>query len=56
MTGDVMTGATGQDSMEMEINHADLITGEISFLAEMIPHHQEAIDMSANLITQTQST
>lgn len=43
---------TGLHSM----NHSDMVTDEISFLSEMIPHHQEAIDTSASLLTQTQNT
>jgi uncharacterized protein (DUF305 family) len=38
------------------MNHSDMVTDEISFLSEMIPHHQEAIDTSASLLTQTQNT
>lgn len=40
----------------MIMNHADLVTDEVSFLSEMIPHHQEAIDTSAHLLTQTANT
>jgi len=38
------------------MDHAAMVTDEISFLSEMIPHHQEAIDTSATLLTQTQNT
>ena len=43
---------TGAHSMD----HAAMVTDEISFLSEMIPHHQEAIDTSAALLTKTQHT
>jgi uncharacterized protein (DUF305 family) len=43
---------TGTHTMD----HAAMVTDEISFLSEMIPHHQEAIDTSATLLTQTQNT
>ena len=43
---------TGTHTMD----HAAMITNEISFLSEMIPHHQEAIDTSSMLLTQTQNT
>lgn len=38
------------------MDHAAMVTDEISFLSEMIPHHQEAIDTSSMLLTQTQNT
>lgn len=38
------------------MDHAAMVTDEISFLSEMIPHHQEAIDTSSILLTQTQNT
>lgn len=38
------------------MDHAWMITDEISFLSEMIPHHQEAIDTSSSLLIQTQNT
>jgi len=44
--------STGTHTMD----HAAMVTDEISFLSEMIPHHQEAIDTSATLLTQTQNT
>lgn len=43
---------TGTHTMD----HAAMVTDEISFLSEMIPHHQEAIDTSSMLLTQTQNT
>ena len=49
LSGSVTTGAHTMD-------HASMVTDEISFLSEMIPHHQEAIDTSAHLLTQTSNT
>lgn len=49
---DFATVSTGTHTMD----HAAMVTDETSFLWEMIPHHQEAIDTSATLLTQTQNT
>jgi uncharacterized protein (DUF305 family) len=38
------------------MDHGAMVTDEVSFLSEMIPHHQEAIDTSATLLSQTQNT
>ncbi len=37
------------------MDHAAMVTDELSFVSEMIPHHQEAIDTSASLLTKTQN-
>lgn len=37
------------------MDHAAMVTDELSFISEMIPHHQEAIDTSASLLTKTQN-
>ena len=34
------------------MNHADMVSDEISFLGEMIPHHQEAVDSSKVLLSK----
>ena len=39
----------------MTMNHADMVSDELSFISEMIPHHQEAVDTSRILIEKTQN-
>ena len=34
------------------MNHADMVSDELSFLWEMIPHHQEAVDASKALLSK----
>lgn len=46
---------TTTNSESHTMDHAAMVTDEISFLSEMIPHHQEAIDTSASLLTKTQN-
>jgi len=38
------------------MNHADIVSDELSFISEMIPHHQEAVDTSSILLTKTQNS
>ena len=38
------------------MNHAAMVTDAASFLFEMIPHHQEAVDSSQQLMMVTQNT
>lgn len=33
-----------------------MVTDALSFISEMIPHHQEAVDSSTILLGQTQNT
>lgn len=35
------------------MNHADMVSDPLSFIAEMIPHHQEAVDSSSALLAKT---
>jgi len=37
------------------MNHADMVSDELSFISEMIPHHQEAVDTSSALLLKTQN-
>lgn len=37
------------------MNHADMVSDELSFISEMIPHHQEAVDTSSALLIKTQN-
>ncbi len=55
-----MSGCEGFDFADITtgnhtMDHAAMVTDEISFISEMIPHHQEAIDTSAYLLTKTQN-
>ena len=54
-----MSGCEGFDFADINtghtMDHAAMVTDEISFISEMIPHHQEAIDTSASLLTKTQN-
>jgi len=35
------------------MDHADMVVDEVSFISEMIPHHQEAVDTSITLLSMT---
>ncbi len=45
-----------QGDDRMMTSHANMISDELSFIAEMIPHHQEAINTSRSLLAITQNT
>ena len=51
-----MMASNSSTWMNMEVmNHSDMITSEKSFLINMIPHHQEAIDSSKIILAKTQN-
>lgn len=35
------------------MDHASIVTDVVSFIAEMIPHHQEAVDTSTFVLQNT---
>ncbi len=51
MTWDTIASPTWHTMM----NHADMVSDELSFISEMIPHHQEAVDTSSALLLKTQN-
>lgn len=51
MTWDSIVSPTWHTMM----NHADMVSDELSFISEMIPHHQEAVDTSSALLLKTQN-
>lgn len=51
MTWDSIASPTWHTMM----NHADMVSDELSFISEMIPHHQEAVDTSSALLIKTQN-
>lgn len=51
MTWDSIASPTWHTMM----NHADMVSDELSFISEMIPHHQEAVDTSSALLLKTQN-
>jgi uncharacterized protein (DUF305 family) len=59
-TWDIETGSKWQNDHNttwhtMTMNHADMVSDELSFISEMIPHHQEAVDTSTTLLAKTQN-
>lgn len=53
MTGCEIYDLDNKDSTMSGMDHAAMITGIESYLYEMIPHHQEAVDSSQVLIDKT---
>ncbi len=49
-SGSIITTGT-----EISHNHADMVNSEVDFVALMIPHHQEAVDSTINLLNMTQN-
>lgn len=49
-SGSIITTGT-----EISHNHADMVNSEVDFVALMIPHHQEAVDSTINLLNITQN-
>jgi uncharacterized protein (DUF305 family) len=44
------------DGHGWHMDHASMVTDVLSFVAEMIPHHQEAVDTSTFVLSQTSNT
>lgn len=48
-----MDHSISSSEVSHEMNHADVITDELSFISEMIPHHWEAVQTSNDMADET---
>jgi len=55
MNGSMMGGAMMGSDEVMKMDMAMMVTSEQNFISGMIPHHQEAVDSSNNLLKTTQN-
>lgn len=55
LTGSTSSQTWTTTTLNHTMRHGDMVSDELSFISEMIPHHQEAIDSSSTLLAKTQN-